>query len=136
MKAKDISHSYPHCWRCKKPVIFRATEQWFVKVEGSDIRSNALKALKDVEFIPDWGRNRITAMIESRPDWCISRQRVWGVPIPVFYCETCGKEVVSKATVDKVAERVKTEGTAAWIKYTLEELLGDMAKCGKCGSTH
>jgi isoleucyl-tRNA synthetase len=136
LKAKDIAHSYPHCWRCKNPVIFRATEQWFVKVEGSDIRSNALKALKDVEFIPDWGRNRITAMIESRPDWCISRQRVWGVPIPVFYCESCGQEVVSKATVDKVCEKVKTEGTAAWIKYTPEELLGDMAKCGKCGSTH
>lgn len=136
LKTKEIEHSYPHCWRCKNPVIFRATEQWFVKVEDSDLREKALKALDDVEFIPEWGRNRITSMVEGRPDWCISRQRIWGVPIPAFYCESCNEEIVSKETVLKVAEKVKEEGTNAWIKYTPEELLGDLAKCPKCGGTH
>jgi len=136
LKLKEITHSYPHCWRCKKPVIFRATEQWFVRAEGSDLREKAMKSLENVEFIPAWGRKRMETMLVNRPDWCISRQRIWGVPIPVFYCEDCNQAIVSKEIVMKVAEVVKKEGTSAWLKYTPEELIGDLAKCPKCGGTH
>lgn len=122
---KELEHSYPHDWRSKTPVIFRATEQWFVKCEGSDLREKALKALDDVKFVPEWGRNRIGSMLESRPDWCISRQRVWGVPIPVFYNEATGKEIFEKEILNRVVELVKKEGSAAWVKYTAEELIGE-----------
>ena len=135
MKLKMIEHSYPHDWRSKTPVIFRATEQWFVNVEGSDIREKALKALDNVEFIPAWGRNRIGSMLETRPDWCISRQRVWGVPIPVFFNEANGKEIFNKEILARIVEIVKKEGTAAWLKYSAEELIGDelMEKYGLKG---
>ncbi|MGL5901928.1 MAG: isoleucine--tRNA ligase, partial [Cetobacterium sp.] len=122
---KEFEHSYPHDWRSKTPVIFRATEQWFIRCEGSDLRENALKALDDVKFVPDWGRNRIGSMLESRPDWCISRQRTWGVPIPVFYNEVTGKEIFEKEILNRVIEIVKTEGSSAWVKYTAEELIGE-----------
>lgn len=125
LKLKNIEHSYPHDWRSKTPVIFRATEQWFVKAEGSDLRERALKALDNVEFVPAWGRNRIGSMLETRPDWCISRQRVWGVPIPVFYNEETGKEIYNKEILARIVEIVKKEGTAAWLTHTAEELIGE-----------
>ncbi|MGL5055230.1 MAG: isoleucine--tRNA ligase [Fusobacteriaceae bacterium] len=120
-----IEHSYPHDWRTKTPVIFRATEQWFVKAEGSDLREKALKALDSVEFIPSWGRNRIGSMLESRPDWCISRQRTWGVPIPIFYNEQTGAEIFNREIINRVIEIVKVQGTNAWVRMTAEELIGE-----------
>ncbi len=134
IKLEFIKHSYPHCWRCKKPVIFRATEQWFVSVEHNDLRGKALKAVADTKWIPSWGENRIRGMIETRPDWCISRQRSWGVPIPAFYCKKC-KAVHYKGEFNKaVRELVKKEGTDGWFKHEPSEYLPKNLKC-ECGSS-
>ena len=130
----DIQHSYPHCWRCKNPVIYRATPQWFVKVDK--FRKETLDAIKNVKWIPAGGEARISNMVEGRSDWCISRQRAWGVPIPVFYCKDCGEVIVTDETIENVAKIFEKESSDAWVKYTADELLPQGFKCPKCGKTH
>ena len=130
---KKIIHQYPHCWRCKKPVLFRATSQWFCSI--SDFREQAINAVDSVNWIPAWGHDRLQSMIRERNDWCISRQRKWGVPIPVFYCDDCGKEIISKPAMLKVAEIFGKEGTNAWFDKPAEYFLPDDFKCPHCGST-
>ncbi len=134
LAAADINHSYPHCWRCKNPVIYRATPQWFVKVDK--FRQETLDAIKGVKFIPASGEARISNMVAGRTDWCISRQRAWGVPIPVFYCEECGESIVTDETIENVAKIFEKESSDAWVKHTVEELLPEGFKCPKCGKTH
>ena len=130
----DIQHSYPHCWRCKNPVIYRATPQWFVKVDK--FRQPTLEAIKNVKWIPAGGEARISNMVEGRSDWCISRQRAWGVPIPVFYCKECGEVIVTDETIENVAKIFEKESSDAWVKYSVDELLPEGFKCPKCGKTH
>ena len=129
---KHIVHQYPHCWRCNSPIIFRATEQWFCSVE--DFKKDVYKAIDDVEWIPAWGKDRITGMVRDRADWCISRQRTWGVPIPIFYCDDCGKFIVNDETINSVAGKFSVEGSDAWYKYTATELLPEGFVCPHCGS--
>ena len=131
---QDINHSYPHCWRCKNPVIYRATPQWFVKVDK--FREQTLEEIKKVKWIPSSGEARISNMVAGRTDWCISRQRAWGVPIPVFYCEDCGEVIVTDETIENVAQIFEKESSDAWVKYSEEDLLPKGFKCPKCGKTH
>lgn len=139
-----IQHSYPHCWRCHKPVIYRATEQWFIGMEtpvkdeaGNDttFRQRALDEIKKVTWDPSWGEERISNMIATRPDWCISRQRIWGVPIAVFLCQSCDAPIHDKSLNQKIVSLFEKEGADAWYKYSPEELLPSGTACSKCGHT-
>jgi len=133
--ASKISHSYPHCWRCKKPIIFRATEQWFISMETNDLRKKALEAIDKVQWIPKWGRERIFGMIENRPDWCVSRQRTWGVPITAFSCRECGEYMADGAIMDHIADLFKEHSADLWFDWEAEKLLPAGTKCPKCGSS-
>ena len=127
----NIRHQYPHCWRCKNPIIFRSTEQWFASIDG--FRANALAAIGEVRWIPAWGEDRIHNMIADRKDWCISRQRVWGVPIPIFYCEECNEHLIDDATVNAVSELFSREGSDSWWTYEAAQILPTGYSCKHCG---
>ena len=135
LASATIEHSYPHCWRCKQPVIFRATEQWFVSMDRTGLRDDAMRAIGEVEWIPGWSVNRISAMVGDRPDWCISRQRAWGVPIPVFSCVKCGETVADESTFDAVIHLFETEGADAWFTKEPSEYLPAGTSCSRCGGT-
>ena len=137
---EKIEHSYPHCWRCHNPIIFRATEQWFISMEGrlpggGTLRTKALDEVKKVRWDPSWGEDRISNMVAGRPDWCISRQRVWGVPIAMFQCEGCKEFVGDPAVHQIVVELFAREGADAWYKYSPEQILHEGTACAKCGGT-
>ena len=130
---KKIIHQYPHCWRCKTPILFRATDQWFCSVD--DFKDKAVDAINTVRWIPAWGKDRITAMVRDRKDWCISRQRKWGVPIPIFYCKECGEPHVDKAAMLAVADLFGKEGSNAWFEKDACEILPEGTRCKNCGGT-
>jgi len=130
LKAGKITHSYPHCWRCKNPVVFRATKQWFVSIEA--FRDLALSEIEKVQFVPDWGKEKIYGMVENRTDWCISRQRVWGVPIPVFYCKECGKIIANEETINSVKKLFLEKGSDSWFAISAQEILPKDYQCPHC----
>jgi isoleucyl-tRNA synthetase len=128
--ASKVNHQYPYCWRCKEPIIYRATEQWFASIDG--FREDALKGIDQVKWIPAWGRDRIYNMVRDRGDWCISRQRTWGVPIPIFYCESCGEAVINDDTINRIAELFAQHGADIWFQEEAEQLLPANYKCPYC----
>ena len=132
---ESLEHSYPHCWRCKKPVIFRATEQWFISMEANDLRKKALAEIDRVSWMPTWGRNRIRGMMENRPDWCLSRQRSWGVPIPAFYCQNCNNWIITGEILNHLEALVLKHGADIWFSSSEEELVPPGTICPHCQGT-
>lgn len=134
IKASRLSHSYPHCWRCKKPILFRATDQWFISMEKNDLRKKSLHEINGVEWIPSWGKGRIYGMVENRPDWCLSRQRAWGVPITAFRCKGCEEMIMDKDVIEHIALMVEKESADIWFDKDINELLPAGYQCPSCGS--
>ena len=134
LKKGMISHEYPNCWRCKNPVIFRSTEQWFISMDKTGLRKKALEAIRKVKWVPGWGEERIYGLVENRPDWCVSRQRAWGVPITVFYCSECNETIFSQEIIDHVCRMVEEAGADIWFKEPEENLLPPGTTCPKCGA--
>ena len=132
VKEASIRHSYPHCWRCKEPVMYRATAQWFISMENLDLRSKALAAINEVKWTPAWGQQRIYGMVEARPDWCLSRQRSWGVPVTVLTCTECGEVLKSQAVSERIDELFMKEGADAWFKHEATDFVPDGVACA-CG---
>ena len=132
MGVQHITHQYPHCWRCHHPIIFRATEQWFCSIDA--FKEDVYKAIDSVHWQPAWGHDRMAGMVRDRSDWCISRQRVWGVPIPVFYCKKCGKYHITDASIKAVSDLFRKEGSDAWYKYDANDILPQTAVC-ECGAS-
>ena len=128
---QKIIHQYPHCWRCKKPVLFRATQQWFCSV--NDFKDEAVEAIKKIEWLPGWGEDRITSMVRERKDWCISRQRKWGVPIPIFFCKQCGEPIIDKQAMEAVARLFEQEGSDVWYAKDANDMIPADIACPKCG---
>ncbi|MBI4228232.1 MAG: isoleucine--tRNA ligase [Deltaproteobacteria bacterium] len=134
LREGEMTHSYPHCWRCKNPIIFRATPQWFISMENNGLRSKSLREIDEVKWIPHWGRERIYNMIENRPDWCVSRQRAWGVPIVIFYCSECDHALMDPEIVYHVSEIFREHGSDVWFTLDVHELIPTGTKCPECGS--
>ena len=133
LKTEMMVHSYPHCWRTNDPIIFRATEQWFISMDKKGLRQNALRSINEVTWIPPWGRDRIYGMIENRPDWCVSRQRAWGIPITVFYCSGCKQPLINPETVQHVARLFEEKGADIWFEEGADHLLPKGTRCAQCG---
>jgi isoleucyl-tRNA synthetase len=133
---QKIVHSYPHCWRCHKPTIFRATEQWFIGMERNDLRTRALEAIRNIKWMPAWGGDRMYGMIATRPDWCISRQRIWGVPIIVFYCDACREPLTDRKILDNVVQLFAEHTADVWYERSAADLMPAGTTCSKCGGAH